>query len=314
MADAWDRIDEEATGWLIRLRDASPGDWEIFTAWLEADPAHGAAYDMVALADLELDDLPLSRPMPFIAEPEPRRVSRRAVFGWGGAAVAAALVGAITLIPAGAETYDVTTGAGERRMIALDDGSRIELNGETRLVLDRDNIRFARIERGEALFTVVHDDARPFRVEAGAAQLHDLGTVFNVIHDGDRTDIAVAEGAVRWERDANRVDLAAGMALSQRGSAEPVVAREAPATIGGWRNGRLSYSGARYDAVAADLSRNLGTNVSIDDTAAARRFSGVIVIDRDPAVTMERVGALLDVNARRSDGGWILAVGSSATR
>ena len=34
------------------LRDASPQDWETFTAWLEADPAHAAAYDIVALADV----------------------------------------------------------------------------------------------------------------------------------------------------------------------------------------------------------------------------------------------------------------------
>lgn len=315
MADAWTRIDEEAAAWLIRLRgDASDADWEAFTAWLEADPAHSAAYDTVALADLELDDMPLSRPAPLLAEPEPRRANRRAFLGWGGAAVAAALVGAITLMPTGADIYDVTTGAGERRTIALDDGSRIEVNGATRLVLDRGNPRFARVERGEALFSVVHDESRPFRVEAGDARLHDLGTVFNVIHDGDRTDVAVAEGAVRWERDNGRVDLAAGMALSQRGRADPVVTREAPATIGGWREGRLSYSGARYDAVAADLGRNLGTDVSVDDSAAARRFSGVIVIDRDPQITMERVGALLDVDARRSGRGWRLAVGSGATR
>lgn len=313
MADAWIRIDEEAAAWLVRLRDASPADWEAFTAWLEADPAHGAAYDMVALADLELSDLPLARPISPAAEPR-LRTSRRAFLGWSGAAIAAAAVGAITLLPTSTGAYAVTTGAGERRAIALDDGSRIELNGATRLVLDRGNPRFARVERGEALFTVVHDETRPFRVEAGAARLHDLGTVFNVIHDGDRTDVAVAEGAVRWERADHRVDLAAGMALSQRGSAQPVVVRETPATIGGWRDGRLSYSGARYDAVAADLARNLGTSVSIDQSAAARRFSGVIVIDRDPAVTMERVGALLDVNARRSGGGWILAVGGSATR
>ncbi|MDQ8754626.1 FecR domain-containing protein [Sphingosinicella sp. LHD-64] len=314
MADAWNRIDEEAAAWLIRLRtDASGADWEAFTAWLEADPAHGAAYDLIALADLELDDLPLAKPAPLVFQPEPRR-SRRAFLGWGGAAVAAAVVGAITLMPSGASTYEVATGTGERRTVALDDGSRIELNGATRLVLDRDNPRFARVEQGEALFTVVHDTARPFRVEAGQARLHDLGTVFNVIHDGERTDVAVAEGAVRWQRGDSRVDLAAGMALSQRGGARPIVTRETPANIGGWREGRLSYSGARYDMVAADLSRNLGTRVSIDDRAAARQFSGVIVIDRNPAVTMQRVGALLEVRPQRAGDGWNLSVGGGATR
>ena len=314
MADARDRIEDEAAAWVLRLRDASDADWESFTAWLEADPAHGEAYETMALADLELDDLPLSRPQPLVAPaPEPRRFGRRSFMGWGGAAIAAALVGAIALNMNGG-SYEVVTGAGQRQVIALEDGSRIELNGATHLVLDEDNPRFARVERGEALFTVVHDEARPFRVEAGAARLTDLGTVFNVVHDGGRTDVAVAEGAVRWQRASAQVDLTAGMALSQRGEDAPVVTREAVAEIGGWRQGRLSYSSARYDAVAADLARNLGAAVAVDDTAAARRFSGVIVVDRDAGVTMERVGALLEVDARRRGDGWILAVENGAPR
>lgn len=313
MADAWNRIDEEAAAWVVRLRDASSPDWEAFTAWLEADPAHGTAYDLVALADLELDDLPPTAPAPVIERPGPRRFGRRAMFGWGGAAVAAALVGVVTL-NMGGSTYGVATGAGERRVIALEDGSRIALNGETRVVLDRDDPRFARVEQGEALFTVVHDDARPFRVEAGEARLIDMGTVFNVVHDGGRTDVAVSEGAVRWQRGANRIDLAAGMALSQRGTAQPAVMRTELTAVGGWREGRLSYSGARYDEIAADLSRNVGAPVTIGGDAAMRRFSGVIVIDRNAAVTMERVGALLELNARRSGDGWSLAGENGAPR
>lgn len=316
MADATDRIEDEAAAWVVRLRDASDADWESFTAWLEADPAHGEAYEMMALADLELDDLPLNRPQPrplVAPAPEPRRFGRRSFMGWGGAAIAAALVGAIALNLNGG-SYEVVTGAGQRQVIALEDGSRIELNGATRIVLDEDNPRFARVEQGEALFTVVHDEARPFRVDAGAARLTDLGTVFNVVHDAGRTDVAVAEGAVRWQRASAQVDLTAGMALSQRGDDAPVVTREAVAEIGGWRQGRLSYSSARYDAVAADLARNLGTAVAIDDAAAGRRFSGVIVVDRDAGVTMERVGALLEVDARRRGDGWILAVENGAPR
>ena len=317
MADVTDGIRNEAAAWHVRLQgDAAPADWEAFTAWLETDPAHGTAYDLVVLADAELDDLPLApaAPAPMPAYVEPRRPSRRAFLGWGGAAVAAALVGAITLMPGGGGTYEVVTGAGERRVIALDEGSRIEVNGDSRLVLDRGDARFARIESGEALFTVVHDDARPFRVEAGEARLIDLGTIFNVVHDGDRTEVAVAEGEVQWRRADASVNLTAGMALSQHGTDAPVVTRPAVATIGGWREGRLSYSAARYDAVAADLARNLGARVAIDNAAAARTFSGVIVIDRDPDVTLRRAGALLDLGTRREGDGWLLTVERGARR
>ncbi|MBX3560893.1 MAG: FecR domain-containing protein [Sphingomonas sp.] len=308
MADVNDRIRDEAVAWHVRLHgDAASADWAGFTAWLEADPAHAQAYDLVALADAELDDLPLAPVAPMPAYVEPHRSNRRAFLGWGGAAIAAALVGAITLMPAGG-TYEIVTAPGERRVIALEEGSRIEVNGDSRLVLDRGDARFARIERGEALFTVVHDDARPFRVEAGEARLIDLGTVFNVLHDGDRTEVAVSEGEVEWRRANARMNLTPGMALSQRGTEDPVVTRPAIASIGGWREGRLSYSAARYDAVVADLSRNLGARVALDGAVAARRFSGVIVIDRDPGVTLDRAGALLELDARREGDGWRLTV------
>ncbi len=314
MAYVTDEIRDAAAAWHVRLGgDAASADWAAFTAWLEADPAHAQAYDLVAVADAELDDLPLTPAPPTPAYAEPRRPSRRAFLGWGGAAIAAAAVGAITLMPAGG-TYEIVTAPGERRVIALDEGSRIEINGDSRLVLDRGDARFARVERGEALFTVVHDDARPFRVEAGAARLIDLGTIFNVIQDGDRTEVAVSEGEVEWRRANARVNLTPGMALSQRGTEDPVVTRPAIESIGGWREGRLSYSAARYDAVAADLSRNLGARVSLDDAAAARRFSGVIVIDRDPGVTLDRAGALLELGARREGDGWRLTVERGARR
>ena len=51
------RIEEEAIAWVLRLREAGADDWEAFTLWLEADPAHQAAYDEAALADLEAEEL-----------------------------------------------------------------------------------------------------------------------------------------------------------------------------------------------------------------------------------------------------------------
>ena len=49
---------QEAIDWTIRLREASPEEWRAFTAWLEADPAHLAAYDEVSQADATLGQLP----------------------------------------------------------------------------------------------------------------------------------------------------------------------------------------------------------------------------------------------------------------
>ena len=47
-------MNEEALGWVIRTRDPEFADWEAFTAWLEADPAHAPAYDALMTADADL--------------------------------------------------------------------------------------------------------------------------------------------------------------------------------------------------------------------------------------------------------------------
>lgn len=305
-----EQIRDDAIDWVIRLRDGDAGDWESFTAWLEADPRHGEAYEEAALADLALEGLPARTARPAIAAQEASAyrpwTPRRAVLGWGIAAALVATIG-LTTLRGGDSTYALATAAGERRTIALGDGSRLDLNGETRITLDRENPRFARLDQGEALFTVVHDEDRPFRVETGEALIQDLGTVFNVERNRDGSiEIQVAEGAVRFTEGRERVDLRPGMTLRKEFGRRAIVGSRSAEAISGWREGRLSYSNATVAEIAEDLSRNMGVAVTADDSVAGRRFSGVILLDPNAERLRRRVGALLEVEARRSGDGWLL--------
>jgi transmembrane sensor len=318
MAKTRDEIEEEAIGWVITLRSASARDWEAFARWLEADPRHSTIYDAVALVDADLDALPRRAPKLAVAGAggaghAGRTVGRRAVLGWGIAAALVGMIGYASFAPRDT-LYEVATTAGERRSVTLADGSRIELNRATRILLDKERPRFARVERGEALFTVVHDDARPFEVEAGDALLRDMGTVFNVVRDEDGSlDVAVAEGAVLFNPGREAVDLRPGMALRQDVGAAPVVKRRDTQAITGWRDGRLVYFDATLAEVAADLSRNSGVPVIADPRLAGRRFSGTILLDRDSDRLLRRAAALMDVEARRTAKGWILTMGAGDT-
>ncbi|HEX7849632.1 MAG TPA: FecR/PupR family sigma factor regulator, partial [Sphingomonas sp.] len=49
-ADQSDIIDQ-AIGWHLRLADADEHGWADFIAWIEASPAHAAAYDSIAADD-----------------------------------------------------------------------------------------------------------------------------------------------------------------------------------------------------------------------------------------------------------------------
>lgn len=316
MADEGMAIEEEAIRWVVRLRDGGADDWEDFTLWLEADPDHLAAYEEAALTDAGLDELapPTIVTPPVEQHPIRIRTNRRAFLGWGIAAAIAGMIGYGALRPAGADLYAVETGAGQRRAVELADGSRIDLNGATRVMLDRGNARFARLDRGEALFTIVHNTAQPFEVEAGDAQLRDMGTVFNVTRYADRLDVGVVEGAVVFNPRQEAVNLTAGMTISSRAGAAPVVGRAEPAIISGWREGRLTYSAAPIAQVAQDLSRNLGVQVTAGTGVAARSFTGIIQLDADAGKTIGRAAPLMGLAARGGRDGWMLTTGASETR
>jgi transmembrane sensor len=306
-------IEDEAIAWVIRQRDPGFAGWDSFMLWLEEDPMHAQVYDEMAVADQDMAALVSPAPRP-LAPPARRAPSRRMAMGWG--AVAASLVavaGYSVLIPA-ASTYAVETEAGGRQSVRLADGSRIDLNGATKVMLDRENPRFAQLERGEALFTVIHDERRPFIVKTGGATLTDAGTAFNVVRGGSVTEVSVSEGIVIYGKGDEQVTLPIGHSLRAVDGRRAEAGRTDPGAVAAWREGRLIYSGAAFATVADDLSRNLGVPVSAAAGVGSRRFSGVILLDGGAEQAVPRAGAVLGVSARREGTGWVLTAGSDAER
>lgn len=300
-------IREQAIAWAAATRDPDFVDWDGFTDWLEADPAHARAYDEVQFAleeaDAVLAALPETAPEPAAANDNPPAgwlVGRRA---WLGGAVAAALVLALTsvlwLLPSGGAIYE--TAPGETRLIALGDGSRVELAGGSRLAVEGE--RAARLEAGQALFTIRHDAARPFVLDAGGARLVDAGTVFDVRLAGETLDVAVSEGAVVVAPDAQAIRLDAGMRAVREGGRYRVAAVD-PAGVGEWRRGRISFENAGLAEIAAELSRATGLRFTADESDT--RLSGSIAVDAvraDPRA----LEALLGVRVRALGEGWVIA-------
>ena len=198
-----DETMNDAIGWALRLPTADADAWRDFTAWLERSPANLAAYQRVAEADGQLE-VAMSRAGELEAPraPGPRRTGL-----WvGGAMAAAAAVALVVLVPPSREPdfYAIETVAGVHQSVSLRDGSEIAINGDSRITLDRNDRRFARLESGEALFTVATDPDEPFRVEAGGAEIRNIGTVFGVRAEPGEVAVAVAEGAVASTPPASR--------------------------------------------------------------------------------------------------------------
>lgn len=307
MAAIGSLIEEQAIAWTISVRDPDFDDWDALTEWLEADAAHNVAFQKLALLD---DVLPSVMRAPIkrqwhqaILQP-----SRWSATGMG--AIAAALVAVITLsvFMAQPSYYSVQTGLGEQRVIALDDGSQIELNGSTRVTLSKADPRFAILDRGEALFTVVHNDRDPFIVEVGDAVVQDAGTIFNIIRDGEATEVGVAEGLVIYNPEAEKVSLSPGRGLRVAGRGTEPETFAIPATaVGGWKRNQLTYNNASMGRIASDLSRSLGVKFTVEPRAKSMRFTGTINLTKDVGQFLGEAAPVLGVSARRTNDGWILA-------
>ncbi|MDB5440532.1 MAG: transcriptional regulator [Caulobacteraceae bacterium] len=302
-------IDDTAVDWFVLLRDpsASEAQFIAFRDWLEASPAHRAAYDRVEQVWVTLEAAPATAPAPF----QPRRAftvrpgARRFAFGAGATAALAAGLAAVLILPQmmappRADIY--RTAKGERREVSLADGSKITLNSasEVRVQLGRKS-RHATVVSGEALFDVAHDPARPFTTAVGDEQVRDIGTVFNVRQDGDRLTVTVLSGLVEVTPQTGAVTrLGQGDELKRRiGFQDASLTRVNAEDTTGWRSGRLIYRDQPLSEVTADLNRYLPVPISADAKAGALRFSGVLQLDREE-VMVGRLERLLPVRAAAS--------------
>ena len=308
IAERDETLRAEAIRWHLRIADGSAEDWEAFVAWLDADVTHAHAYDAIEAADAEAGPALLEAQPPTLqaANDDGPNGQRR----WWGGAAAASLALALAVSPGLVQRddpYTVATAAGQKRTIALASGDRIALNGNSSITLDHRNLRFAKLEQGEAVFMIRHDPAAPFMLQVGDKRIQDVGTEFNVVRDEDGVRVAVAEGKVLYNPDREAIRLAAGESLHDRAGESLIVrSRVDPASVGAWRAGRLSYTAMPLALVAADLERAIGEKVSLAGDLRTQPFTGTITLDSNRARLFEDLAILLDARATHSSSGWRL--------
>lgn len=268
------RLNAEASAWLARIQGARGDEARgALQDWLKADPAHQEAFARAT----EMWDL-LPGAVAASEEEAPRRsVSRRFV----PLAIAASLavvagVGAMTALVDRPLTFD--TRVGEQRTAALDDGSRVSLNTDTHVTVNfaRDEREVA-LDRGEAVFDVAHDAARPFVVVAGDERIKALGTSFIVRRDGDRVRVTLLTGKVEVTRKNGLLAvLSPGERLSATPDAVPILDRPLLDSITAWRHGELRFRDTPLSEAVAEVNRYGGKRVIVNNARlASLPISGV---------------------------------------
>lgn len=174
------------------------------------------------------------------------------------------------------------TRIGEQRDVLLADGSKMTLNTNTAVsVRYSGQRRYLALERGEALFSVAHNAARPFEVAAAGTLTRALGTEFNVDMRSARVTVSVLEGAVQVSGIVPRVAaLAKGQALEFHPSERRLIQEKANlGRIDAWRMRRLEFSNTPLAEAVEEFNRYSSTQIVIGTRELAeRRVSGVFRI------------------------------------
>jgi transmembrane sensor len=275
-------VDARAAAFIFRKRDLgvwNDADQTEFDAWLNESFAHRTAYWRLEAAWERADRLDALRPLSQRVQPAQHESKFRTPFKIAAAAALIAAIGAsVWNLPTreGHASYATPIGAHER--ITLADGTRIELNTNSELRLEKDaQKRVVRLLRGEAFFEVRHDAAHPFVVLAQGHRVVDLGTKFVVREQKGELRVAVLEGSARLESSAKgaaekaAVLMPGDVALASKGTIK--VQKEHVDTLQtqlGWRRGVLVFHHAALAEVAAEYNRYNDRKIVISDPEIAK--------------------------------------------
>lgn len=330
------RVAEQAAEWLIALEEEGPKVRVAFAEWLEDSPLHVEMFLRASAVDrmgsllsaedhLRLANLPVESCIPvsslcgeaWQSSSDARVARKQRAFPWAAALATVLAIGGFASWwhvagPPSWERYATTVG--EQRSVDLGDGSIVYVNTDTRVdVRYSEHARELRLAKGEALFKVAPDPARPFRVHVGDTVVQAIGTQFNIYRGPARTTVAVIEGSVqiagrregvsampaaagipngqaaqamqpeaaRGARKAERLSAGQGMSLAANGGIIEQPSSVNVAQVTAWRQRRLVFEWQTLDTIASEFNRyNESPQIRVEGgDIGARRYTAVFDAD-----------------------------------
>jgi transmembrane sensor len=302
-------IDRQAAEWAARADGGNlpTGELAALEAWLAADTRHVGAYAKACAVLVQVERVQATSALAehVISRPVPMLSRRRLAIGGGIAASLVALTIAAHVAWPYLEQETYTTNFGENRVVALADGSVVTLNTDTKVVVrySRDR-RDITLERGEALFDVAKNRARPFVVIARDVAVRAVGTSFAVRSLVDEPiHVLVREGIVEMRRPATPVVAPILIRFNEHAIAPadaPIsVSQETSDRIAhslAWKSGRVAFEDVTLAAAAREFSRYSKTRIVIDDPGVASKTVTGLFVANDPIGFVRAVAVSLELD------------------
>lgn len=281
-------IENEGADWLAKLDSGnlSAGDRRGLKTWLSRDPEH--VHTLKSLAsiwsdmDFLLNEFPVTNktytPNKFSLSLHTKQISLTLVtiFLW--------TIGLFMWMadqPVATETSFYVTSVGMQQVEQFSDGSTVHLNTNSMIETEySESSRIVRLLRGEVMFDVVHDPARPFIVYAGNREIRAIGTKFIVRLTSENIIVTVTDGQVhlskRTEKRNSTVSRKEQEVLVVSAREEVEISEFATPKLKeiqnnelirrfSWVEGQLIFKNAELKQVIEEISRYIPDRIIIDD-------------------------------------------------
>jgi transmembrane sensor len=291
--DPPDAFDAAAEWWHRGQDDSALLASPEFLDWMK-NPEHAAAFEAVKLSMATLHE--------FAATPKILKMRRSALARLHGLSVeqwvpwrivtriAAALL--VVAIAGGALVYQKTrtvvyaTETGERRVVALSDGSRISLDSGSQV-----DVRYTRgaralvLRKGRARFDVAHDTTRPFTVAVDDETVVAVGTAFSVEKLNTQISVTLLQGHVLVKNlstaalkpgcSPSTVSLIAGERMVTSNGCGHVMKSINVEAETAWEAGHLVFRGVPLGEAVEQVNRYTDHPIAVDPSVASIKISGV---------------------------------------
>ncbi|ROM57080.1 siderophore-interacting protein [Pseudomonas canadensis] len=305
MSKADAQLVDQAIQWMITLRFnvADDAATAAFDRWLHTSAEHQRVWQRVVTMNDDLTQLPAQVGRHALRGAR-QRISRREGLKLLGLVAGAA---GLTWLgrdytPLPALMADYRTATGERRWVALNDSSRIQLNSASAIDASFNaERRLVQLRQGEIVVNTGTDN-RPFWVQTRDGYLRALGTRFLVREEAHGTLLAVQQGAVAVFADSQ-----AASARQVFRPGESVVFNSngiRPAVANGldpwaWSDGVISAHDMRLDDFLTELARYRDGVLRCSEAVAGLRVSGTYQLDdTDQVLGLVAQSLKLDVTYR----------------
>ncbi|ANY90021.1 MULTISPECIES: FecR domain-containing protein [Pseudomonas] len=305
------KVVKQAIQWLLRLRDSghAPVLQLQCEQWRNADQAHEVAWQRVVslLQDFDLRAIAGANVALQTLETSQHRLHRRQALKLLGGV---ALVGSAAWLGKDLQalsnwTSDYATGTGERRRIALPDGSLLQLNTRSAVDLAFDERqRLIRLRQGELMLTC-NAAQGPMLIQTRDTLLEGFDAQVVVRQDADCTRISVSRGQVALHRpgDATLHWITPGQAWRADAQGAQLLQQQ-PMDASAWTEGLIVTRDMRLDNFLTEVARYRHGYLGCSDDVADLRLSGVFRLE-DTDKLLQLLPQTLPVLIRQRTRWWV---------